>query len=141
MRRRRASGATMALYAAFLVLVGLPLLALTVDVTRAYLASAQLRGATTAGCLAYVRSLEMKRFIDEGETVVSGDAAGNAYQVFGPSAPEGAVLEVAPDERDGRVVALCTGRYNLDVIIPLIPDFEIRAEAAAKADFATTENW
>ena len=141
MRMNRMHGASMALYASFLVLVGIPLLALTVDVTSAYLAAVRLRGATQAGCLAYVRSLDTKKFIDDGETVLSGSAAGNAYEVFLPFAPEGSILEVVPMTKDDRVVAQCTGRYELDAIIPLIPSYEITSTSAAKADFATTKNW
>lgn len=131
----------MALYASFLVLVGIPLLALTVDVTRAYLAAARLRGATEAGCLAYVRSLEASKFMESGETDISGSAAGNAYEVFVPFAPAGSTLEVAAQEKDGRVVAQCTGNYNLDAIIPLIPSYKISSNSAAKADFATVRTW
>lgn len=141
MRIHRKNGATMALYAAFLVLVGLPLLALTVDVSRAFLAAARLRGATEAGCLSYVRSLDTKKFIQNGETFLSGSSVGKAYEVFAPFAPQGSSLEVVPTTKDDRVVALCTGRYNLDAIIPLIPAYQITATSAAKADFATTKTW
>lgn len=141
MKLHRSNGATMALYASFLVLVGIPLLALTVDVTRAYLAAARLRGATEAGCLAYVRSLETSRFIQEGETALSGSAAGSAHEVFIPFAPKGSTLEIAPSGKDGRVVALCTGRYSLYAIIPLIPSYQVTSLSAAKADFATTKDW
>ncbi|MBN1439697.1 MAG: hypothetical protein JW929_09830 [Anaerolineales bacterium] len=141
MRMRRERGATLALYAAFLVLVGLPLMALTVDASRAYLANVRLRGATQAGCLAYVRSLDAAHFIDTGETRLSGSAAGNAYQVFLPSAPRGATLEIVPMEKDGRVVALCTGKLEFHGIIPVVSVFHLKSEAAAKADFATARNW
>jgi hypothetical protein len=141
MRIRRARGSTMALYASFLVLVGLPLLGLTVDVSRAYLAAVRLSGATEAGCLAYVRSLDTGKFTGDGETVLSGSAAGNAYQVFLPSAPEGSRLEIAAAEKDGRIVASCTGRNDFHSLIPLIPVYNISSRSAAKADFATTTNW
>jgi hypothetical protein len=141
MKIHHATGATMALYASFLVLVGLPLLALTVDVTRAFLAAARLRGATEAGCLSYVRSLNTKKFIQDGETLLSGSATGKAYEVFVPFAPKGSTLEVIPTTKDDRVVALCTGRFSLNAIIPLIPVFQITATSAAKADFTTTNTW
>jgi hypothetical protein len=141
MKVHRTNGATMALYASFLVLVGIPLLALTVDVTRAYLAVARLRGATEAGCLSYVRSVNTKKFIQDGETALSGFSVGSAYEVFVPFAPKGSTLEIVPTIKDERVVALCTGRYSLDAIIPLIPSYQITSTSAAKADFATTKNW
>jgi Flp pilus assembly protein TadG len=134
-------GATMALYAAFLALVGIPLMALTVDVTRVYLANVRLRNATAAGCEAYVRSLDTKKFIEKGETDFSSDAAGNAYEVFGQSAPQGSTLEVVPTVKNGRAVALCTGKNSLRPIVFLLPSYKLSSKAAAKADFATTRNW
>jgi Flp pilus assembly protein TadG len=134
-------GGTMALYAIFIGTVGLGLLALTVDVGRLYSAKARLMSATEAACSAYVRSLDTKWFMDRGKTRLSPSAAGNAYEVFVPSAPEGATLQLSSQVRDDRVVAVCTGRYETRPIIGIVPMYEIEARSAAKADFATTRNW
>jgi hypothetical protein len=134
-------GATMALYASFLVLVGIPLLALTVDVTRAYLWNARLRNATAAGCESYVRSLDTQKFVENGETQLLPEATGNAYEVFSQSAPQGSTLEIVPIVKNGRAVAYCTGKNSLRAIIPIMPVYNLRSDAAAKADFATTRNW
>lgn len=141
MPNHRLRGGSLALYAAFLVVAGLPLLALTVDVGRAFAANARLRGATEAGCLAYVRSLDTRKFIEEGKTELTPSAGGNANQVFVPFAPKGSTLEISSQIKDGRVVALCVGRYSLRGLIPLIPAYELTSRSAAKADFATTRNW
>jgi Flp pilus assembly protein TadG len=134
-------GATMALYAVFLVVVGIPLLALTVDVTHVYSANVRLRNATAAGCEAYARSLDTKIFVETGETKISPDAAGNAYQVFTPSAPQGSTLEITATIKNNRVVAMCVGRNSLRPLIPLFPVYNLSSKAASKADFATTKNW
>jgi hypothetical protein len=134
-------GVSMALYASFLALVGVPLLALTVDVTRAYLANTRLRNATSTGCESYVRSLDTKKFVEKGETDFSSQAGGNALEVFAQSAPPGSSLEIVPTVKNGRAVAICTGKNALRPIIPILPVYNLSSQAAAKADFATTKNW
>jgi hypothetical protein len=131
----------MALYASFIVLVGIPLLALTVDIARGYSFNVRLRNATSAACESYVRSLDTKKFVETGETDLSSEAMGNAYVVFAQSAPRGSSIEVVPTIKNNRVVALCTGRNSLRPIIFILPSYELKSTAAAKADFATTKNW
>jgi hypothetical protein len=131
----------MALYASFLVLVGVPLLALTVDVTRGYFFNVRLRNATSSACESYVRSLNTSLFVEKGETDLSPEAMGNAYEVFAQSAPGGSSLEIVPTLKNGRVVALCTGRNSMRPIIFILPSYNLSSSAAAKADFATTRNW
>ncbi len=71
----------MALYAAFLVTVGLPLMAVGADVSRYYLTQVQLRNATEAACEAYANSLDIQKFRDSNELVFTKGRT-NANLVF-----------------------------------------------------------
>jgi len=73
----------MALYAAFLVTVGLPLLALGVDVSRVELMRVKLRNATEAACQAYANSLDIQAFQLRNELKFT-DGYKNAQNVFFP---------------------------------------------------------
>jgi hypothetical protein len=149
MIRKRIRGNTMALYAAFLVTVGMPLLALGVDGSRVMVMKVRLRQATEAACEAYANSLDIKKFIFE-DTMVFTDGNKNANRVF--SAAIGKSGSFVPVEyrkpgsgvnlQNGHtvevVVIQCYGTGFIKSIIPLFPDFVISTSAAAQTKFSTS---
>jgi hypothetical protein len=81
-RYPRRSGSTMALYATFLALVGIPLLALNIDVARVYVGKARLRSATQAACQAYSTMLDYKNFQTSDTWGFESNAMSEANRVF-----------------------------------------------------------
>jgi hypothetical protein len=140
--KRAWRGNTMAFYAMFLATVGLPLMAVTVDVSRAYLMNVRLRSATEAGCEAYANSLDVKAF----KTSTNGElkfknAIGNAYLAFHGSMPSSAgftAYEVRQSGANSKIVEIkCTGFVALRPLVPLIRDYNISAASSAKTKFST----
>jgi hypothetical protein len=139
----------MALYAAFLVTVGMPLLALGVDGSRVMVMKVRLRQATEAACEAYANSLDVHRFIFE-DVMVFTEGRKNASRVFsaaigksGSFTPveyrkhaEGQLLPTG--HRVEVVVIQCTGTAFVKSIIPIFHDFVITTNAAARTKFSTS---
>jgi len=138
--KRTWRGNTMAFYAMFLATVGLPLMAVTVDVSRAYLMNVRLRGATEAGCEAYANSLNIKQFKESGKLEFK-NAIGNADLAFHGSMPSSAgftAYEVRQSGANSKIVEIkCTGFVALRPLVPLIRDYNISAASSAKTKFST----
>jgi len=138
----------MALYAAFLVTVGLPLLALGVDVSRVELMRVKLRNATEAACQAYANSLDIQAFQLRNELKFT-DGYKNAQNVFtralGNSGTFGAVEERSDagktDIGSGKsveiIVIRCFGTGFVEAMIPLVGNYAISESASAKTKFST----
>ncbi len=137
---RRLRGNTMAFYAAFLAICGLPLLAVTVDVSRAYLLSVRLRSATEAGCEAYANSLDIEAFKD-AEGLRFKNAYTNAYNAFNTTMGSSAgfsAFESRSNSDPQEVVIVCGGGATLTPLVPLIGHYDITASATAKTKFSTS---
>lgn len=151
MRGKQARANSMALYAAFLVTVGLPLLAMGVDVSRVELMRVKLRAATEAACQAYANSLDIHQFQFDNELVFT-DGYTNASNVFsralGKSGAFGAVEErgtVAPVTIGGgksveTIVIRCFGTGFVEAMIPFVGNYAVGERASAKTKFTTVLN-
>jgi len=130
----------MALYAAFLVTVGLPLLALGVDFSRVELMRVKLRSATEAACQAYANSLDITEFQESGELRFK-DATRNAYLVFqGAMSASAAFTAFENRKSDGgatKVVIMCTGGASIRPFIPIVPNYYISTTSTIKTKFTT----
>jgi hypothetical protein len=147
---RKSRANSMALYAVFLVTVGLPLLAVGVDVSRVELMRVKLRNATEAACQAYANSLDIHEFQFDNELVFTEGYA-NANKVFylalGRSGAFGAVEErdtVAPVTIGGgktvkTIVIRCTGTGFVEAMIPFVGNYAVGETASAKTKFTTVE--
>jgi hypothetical protein len=150
MPRTRSRGNTMALYAAFLVTVGIPLMAMGVDVSRVYLMKVKLRQATEAACQAYANSLDIAKFRDNNELVftkgldtadyVFHSALGNNASFFprenretgpGHTLSNGQVVKT--------IVIQCTGSAFIDAVVPFWGNYTVTADASAKTKFSTSK--
>jgi hypothetical protein len=148
MRRGRSRGNTMALYAAFLVTVGIPLLAMGADVSRVYLMKVKLRQATEAACQAYANSIDIVKFRDNDELVFTKGRE-NANKVFYEALGDEASFfpsEVRDTGKDvaleggivvKKIVILCTGTAFVDAMVPFWGNYSITASASAKTKFST----
>jgi hypothetical protein len=148
MRKRHLRANSMALYAAFLVTVGMPLLALGVDFSRVELMRVKLRTATQAACQAYANSLDIHEFQFNNRLVFTEGYA-NANNVFsralGKSGAFGAVEErgtVPPEPIGGgksveTIVIRCYGTGIVKAMIPFVGDYAVGETASAKTKFTT----
>jgi hypothetical protein len=145
MRLHRRRGNTMALYAMFIVCVGIPLLMLTVDLSRAWLASVQLRGTTLAACQAYAHSIDIRAFQTSSQIKFKGDAYAKIAYVVARSSPKNArvplpVVQIL-NSGDSRVVIVrCTGTASVVRIIGF-GSFTVTSSAVAKVKLGTDTNW
>jgi hypothetical protein len=147
-RTGKTRGGVMALYAAFIGLVCVPLLAVTVDGTRIWLKKAELANAVEAACSAYANTPDVQAFQD-GKGVRLGDGArGEGLRLFGYNMPEGGSLTNMAYTVDDRgpflkmVTATCTGRASLRLmIIGGQVSINLVKTVTVKAKFGTTLNW
>jgi len=145
----------MALYAAFLVTVGLPLLAMGVDFSRVELMRVKLRNATTAACQAYANSLDVHAFIFEDRLEISEKSPTvTAAQIFsgamGISGTFGAFVErnssadVGFEDKFGtkveKLVVRCFGTGFVEAMIPFVGNYAISETASVKTKFSTTKD-
>jgi hypothetical protein len=141
MRRYRFHANSMAIYAMFLVTVGVPLLALTVDITRYMVAVVELRTATMAGCQAYANSLDIAKFQATGNVEFKSGAYGKASEIFHLAMPASASFfanelkgsDAGPKEK----VVRCTGRTSIQPLIPLLENYSASAVIVTKTKFST----
>jgi hypothetical protein len=131
----------MALYAMFLVTVGVPLLAVGVDVARVKYTGLQLANATQAACQAYANSLDIKTFRETKELKFT-NGYWNAYNnVFRRMMPGTATFFPAEIRRSDagidKIEIVCMGSADIRPIIPLVGNYHVSASASAKTKFST----
>jgi hypothetical protein len=147
-RFRRYAGATMALYAMFIAFVGVPLLGVTVDITRVWLKKAELANAVEAACSAYVNTPDVTAF-EEGQGIKPGpDARGEGYLIFSYNMPDGGELtnmqfEVKDDGKGSTVaISTCSGRATIrPIVFAGVASFEVVKTVTVKAKYGTSTNW
>jgi hypothetical protein len=137
----------MALYAAFLVTVGIPLMAIGADVSRVYLMQVRLRNATEAACEAYANNLDVKTFCDTGIWHFNDQAASDAYRVFFQSIPTGGSIsynatEKIPSDSGHIFVVECRGQLIVSPILWVgISYYNLTQIVQVKVKFANSHNW
>jgi hypothetical protein len=146
--RMKNRGVSMALYAMFLAFVGVPLLGATVDVTRVWLAKAELANAVQAACSAYANSADLWTFKNQETLKLGAEARAEGYRFFGYNIPKGATLDsmeyaVSPDYiNSNTIIASCRGSMDFKpVILAGLVSIKIEKSTTVKVKFATTANW
>jgi hypothetical protein len=144
--KRKERGVAMALYAAFIGLVGVPLLGATVDLTQVWLKKAELANAVEAACSAYANTPDKAEFRQTGRLVLGAEARAEGYRFFGYNIPEGGELtELAyypSNQNDYTYVARCSGHMSVrPIIFAGIASFELRKTVTVKVKFADPTRW
>jgi hypothetical protein len=144
--RRKERGVAMALYAAFIALVGVPLLGATVDLTQVWLKKAELANAVEAACSAYVGAPDLWAFKNRGELELGAEARAEGYRFFGYNIPEGGELTemtyYPSDQNDYTYIARCSGHMSVrPIILAGLVSFELRKTVTVKVKFASTNRW
>jgi hypothetical protein len=145
-RYARRNGSTMALYATFLALVGIPLLALNIDVARVYVGKARLRSATQAACQAYGTMLDYKAFQYDEVWKFKETAMQEAYTAFYLALPSGGSISITATEKSSGLnhiyLVECRGRLIVSALLWVGRSYyNLNQYAQVKVKFATTENW
>jgi hypothetical protein len=136
---RRTHGNTMALYAAFILFVGVPLMALTWDIGRLRAAQAKLSVAAEAGCAAYVSLADADTWITGGEARFNPNAQTASLVAFSNTAPPESTLFITPLKGAGDLLkAHCTARTTVHPLIDVgLGDYHAMVYADAKADWVS----
>jgi hypothetical protein len=136
----------MAFYAAFLVTVGMPLMALTVDASRVMVMKVRLREATQAACQAYGTMLDYKAFQYNEVWKFKNTAMQEAYRAFYLALPSGGSISISATEKSSGIdhiyVVECRGRLIVSALLRVGRSYyNLNQYAQVKVKFATTENW
>ena len=138
----------MALYATFLALVGIPLLALNIDVARVYVNRARLRSATQAACQAYGTMLDYKHFRDSDRWRFDSTAMSTANRIFYGSVPSGGSVSISATQKSSSdpnqhiYVVGCRGRLIVSPIMWVgVSYYNLTQYVQVKVKFATSDNW
>jgi len=136
---RRARGNTMAFYAMFILLVGVPLIALTWDLGRLRGAQAKLSNAVEAGCAAYVNLANADAWSSGGPAQFNPNALIAAQGAFSNTAPPESTLFITPlNGADDLLKAHCTARTTVHPFIDIVlGDYHATAYADAKAKWVS----
>jgi hypothetical protein len=147
-RMRRFRGATMALYAMFIGFVGVPLLGVTVDLTRVWVTKAELTNAVEAACSAYANTPDVDAFMEGKGVNLGPKARSEGYRLFGYNNPKGGSLTnmsfVVNEEPAGftLVAATCSGTATVrPMIFAGVVSFNVVKTVTVKAKFGTSTNW
>jgi uncharacterized membrane protein len=127
----------MALYAILLAVVGIPLMSLSIDITRLMYARTHLQAAVDAACEAGAQALDVPTFMQTGVRQIDyGIAVRNASREFHStvSSPtlmrEGAHLTsvwlVSPTSLG------CTGTVQVAPMVPLLPEMVAGARSVSE---------
>jgi hypothetical protein len=145
--KNRTHGSAMALYTAFLGLVVLPLLLISVDMTRMMVRKVRLANAVDAACTAFIHTPNLVE-LKQGRLLLGGEAwtAANTVFLYNMSASarltrlsyrlEGSILI------DATVVAECGGEADYwPMMFGGHVVYQLRHSTSAKAKLAGSSNW
>jgi uncharacterized membrane protein len=130
-------GYSMALYAVLLAVVGIPLMSLSIDITRLMYARTHLQAAVDAACEAGAQALDVPTFLQTGLRQIDyGVAVGNASREFYSTVSstslmrEGAHLTgvwlVSPTSLE------CTGVVQVSPMVPLLTEMVAGARSVSE---------
>jgi hypothetical protein len=146
MGKSKRRGNSMALYAMFLVTVGIPMLAVGVDVARVKYAGIRLANSTQAACQAYANSLDIRAFREDNEYKFTKGFE-NAYITFHRVMPPAASFSWSVEKGPAagvtnveKYIIRCSGSMTVRAILPFYGDYFITANATAKTKFSTAKH-
>ncbi|MRR32017.1 hypothetical protein EG834_17185 [bacterium] len=124
---RMAPGYSMALYAVVLAVVGIPLMSLSIDITRLMYARTHLQAAVDAACEAGAQALDVPTFMETGVRQIEyGQALANATREFRATISSTSLM------RNGAVLTgtwlvnpttlSCTGNVHVSPMIGILPE-------------------
>jgi hypothetical protein len=133
---RRARGSTMAFYAMFILMVGVPLMALTLDIGRVRRATVKLGNATEAACAAYANMMDVAAW-QNGVHQFAPGAEAHARSFFYWSAPPNAGIGFTPIIVEGHPMQVqCRASAFVVPFIDLgLGNYSVSVTADAKADW------
>lgn len=130
----------MPFYAIVLSTVALPLLILSVDVTRYFYMRTHLQSATDAACEAAAQAMDLPHFRSTGEGRIDLGRAGNqAWREFGASTQEQGITKYTPRITGMSLVSPRTVRCSASAdMIPTFYGGKITASVETVSDMRVT---
>lgn len=131
-------GYVMAYMVILLLTVGLPMLMLSVEITRAMFVQVQLQTAVDSACDAAVQAVDVPHFISTGVLLIQqGVAASYASREFTSTVINHSLNHYSPSLTGLSFLTLtkvqCTGSASMSWFIPGIPSLTISAVSVAEA--------
>jgi Flp pilus assembly protein TadG len=131
-------GYVMAYMVMLLITVGLPMLVLSVEITRAMYVEVQLQSAVDAACDAAIQAVDLPTFINTGVLQVSqGEAASYAAREFSATVARHNINNYNPAltglSFPTATVVQCSGSASMNWFIPGIPALSLSASSMAQA--------
>ncbi len=135
--KRSEPGFSMALYTVLLVLVGLPLMSLSIDITRLMYARTHLQAAVDAACEAGAQALDVPTFIEQGIRQIDyAQAVANATREFRSTVSSTSLMRGGAQLTNVYLVNVttlgCAGSVSLSPIIPLLPEYVAGARSVSE---------
>jgi hypothetical protein len=137
----------MGLYAMFIVSVGVPLLAATVDISRLWLKRAQLTTAVESACSAYANSANLQTLMDTGTIKLEEDARREGYRLFSYNMPSGGELTgmtytTSVELGYPVITAVCTGRASIRPLVLVgAVSYDIEKSVTVKIKLGSSNTW
>lgn len=124
---RSLEGYSMAMYAILLAVVGIPLMSLSIDITRLMYARTHLQAAVDAACVAGAQALDVPTFLQTGVRQIDyGIAIQNAAREFNSTVSSPALMRAGAHLTNVWLISPttlgCAGSVSLDPMIPLLPE-------------------
>ncbi len=130
-------GYSMALYAILLAVVGIPLMSLSIDITRLMYARTHLQAAVDAACEAGAQALDVPTFLQTGVRQIDyGVAIGNAAREFHSTVSSPAMMREGARLTSVWLVSPtslgCTGTVQVAPMVPLLPELVAGARSISE---------
>lgn len=130
-------GYSMAMYAILLAVVGIPLMSLSIDITRLMYARTHLQAAVDAACEAGAQALDVPTFLQKGvQQIDYGVATQNAVREFTSTVSSPALIREGAHLTNIWLVSPtalgCTGFVRVDPIIPLLLEMTAGARSVSE---------
>ena len=131
-------GYVMPYSAILIVLVGMPMMILSVELTRSMYVNVNIQTAVDAACAAAVQAVDVDHFISTGEVLVNSSwAASYAQREFDATVANSNVQNYSPSLTGVSVVnssqVFCTASAQLNWLLPGVPAINIQVTSAAEA--------
>jgi len=127
----------MALTAMLMLVVGLPLLTLSVEIVRMLFVDVHLQAAVDAACAAASQAVDITHFIQTGEVVIDPDlASGYAEYEFNSSVVNAGINYYSPSLSGFSIsgtTVFCDGSAVMTWMLPGIASVDLSASSAAEA--------
>jgi len=135
---RNLEGYVMPYSAVLILLVGMPMMILSVEITRAMYVNVNIQTAVDAACAAAAQAVDVDHFITTGEVVIISSWAGSyAQRDFDATIANANIQNYSPSLTGVSIMngsqVFCTANATLNWLLPGVPAISIDVASASEA--------